>query len=48
MDELEVKMMSEVADGNLAAFRKVVELYQKPKNNHGTKLFFIRYSYYEQ
>jgi len=28
MYELEAKIMSEVAEGNLAAFRKIVELYQ--------------------
>ena len=30
MNEIEAKIMSEVAEGNLAAFRKIVELYQKP------------------
>jgi RNA polymerase sigma-70 factor (ECF subfamily) len=30
MYEPEAKIMSEVAEGNLAAFRKIVDLYQKP------------------
>ncbi|HAK88363.1 MAG: hypothetical protein A2077_06865 [Nitrospirae bacterium GWC2_46_6] len=33
MEEPEAKMMSETAEGNLSAFREIVELYRKPLMN---------------
>ncbi|MBI5635280.1 MAG: RNA polymerase sigma factor [Nitrospirae bacterium] len=37
MEELESKIMIEVAKGNLSAFREIVERYQKPLMNFVTK-----------
>ena len=33
MEEREAKIMSEIAEGNISAFREIVELHQKPLIN---------------
>ena len=37
MEEREAKIMSEISEGNISAFKEIVELYQKPLINFITR-----------